>query len=91
MHVDLKLNTPVVFTNPAAVLGDTSTLLLASDFGDATVRVALFSLKGGSWGIQNYNVGHFAGAIKVSLPPDTNKVSVEMISGTGTVGLDVLA
>lgn len=91
MHVDLKLNTPVVFTNPAAVLGDTSTLLLASDFGDATVRVALFSLKGGSWGIQNYNVGHFAGAIKVSLPPDTNKVSVEMTSGNGTVGLDVLA
>ena len=91
MHVDLKLNTPVVFTNPAAVLGDTSTLLLASDFGDATVRVAVFSLKAGSWAIQNYNVGHFTGAVKVALPPDTNKVSVEMVGGDGTVGMDVLA
>ena len=51
MHVDLKLNTPVVFTNPAAVLGGSSTMLLASDFGTATVRVATFSFKSSSWKI----------------------------------------
>lgn len=91
MHVDLKLNTPVVFTNPTAVLDGTSYLLLASDFGDATVRVAQFSLKAGGWVITSYNVGQNAGAIKVSMTGDTNKVSVEMTAGTGVVGLDVLA
>lgn len=91
MHVDLKLNTPVVFTNPAAVLEDTSYLLLASDFGDATVRVAQFSLKAGGWVVENFSVGQNAGAIKVAMTGDTNKVSVEMTSGTGVVGLDVLA
>jgi hypothetical protein len=91
MHVDLKPNSPVVFTNPAAVLGDTSTMLLASDFGDASVRVALFSLKAAGWSVANHNVSHFGGAVKIELPPDTNKVSVEVTSGEGTVGLDVLA
>ena len=91
MHVDLKPNTPVVFTNPAAVLGDTSYLLIASDFGDATVRVALFSLKAGSWHVENFNVGQYSGAIKIAMPGDTNKVSVEVTAGTGTVGMDVLA
>lgn len=89
MHVDLKPNTPVVFTNPAAVLMDTSYLLLASDFGDATVRVALF--EGGGWGVQNYNVNRVDGAIKVALPPKVNKASVELTGGNGAVGLDVLA
>ena len=91
MHVDLKLNTPVVFTNPAAVLEDTSYLLLASDFGDATVRVAQFSLKAGGWVVANHAVGQNAGALKIAMTGDTNKVSVEMTAGTGTVGLDVLA
>ena len=91
MHVDLQLNTPVVFTNPAAVLGDTSNLLLASDFGDSTVRVALFSLKAAAWSVSNYTVGRASGALKIELPADTNKVSVEMTGGNGSVGLDVLA
>lgn len=91
MHVDLKLNTPVVFTNPAAVLGGTSHLLLASDFGDSTVRVAQLSLKAGGWVITNFNVNRLAGAIKVPMTGDTNKVSVEMTGGNGAVGLDVFA
>lgn len=91
MHADLKPNTPVVFTNPAAVLEDTSYLLLAADFGDAAVRVAQFSLKAASWSVTTYNVGRLAGAVKVALAPDTNKVSVELTGGTGAVGLDVFA
>lgn len=92
MHADLKLNAPVVFTNPAAVLGGTSYLLLASDFGDATVRIATFSLKAGAWNVLPLaTIGHAAGAYKLALPPDTNKVNVEMVGGGGAVGLDVLA
>jgi hypothetical protein len=92
MHADLKLNTPVVFTNPAAVLGGTSHLLLASDFGDATVRIAVFSLKGGAWNVLPLaSIGHTAGAYKLTLPPDTNKINVEMTGGSGAVGLDVFA
>lgn len=91
LHADLQLNQPVVLTNPAAVLGGTSQLLLASDFGDATVRVALFSLSAANWSVKQYNVGRLAGAVKIALPPDTNKISVELTSGPGTVGLDVLA
>jgi hypothetical protein len=91
MHVDLKPNTPVVFTNPAAVLGDTSYLLLASDFGDGTVRVARFSLKAGGWQVENYTVAHNSGAIKIAMTGDINKVSVELTAATGTVGMDVLA
>lgn len=89
MHVDLRLNTPVVFANPAAVLGDTSNMLLASDFGDATVRVALFEPAG--WSVQMHTVSRTAGAVKIALPPAVNKVSVELTGGDGTVGLDVLA
>jgi hypothetical protein len=91
MHADLVLNKPVALTNPGAVTGQTAQLLLASDFGDATVRVALFSLKAAGWTVTNYTVQRLAGAIKVALPPDTNKVSVELTGGNGTVGLDVLA
>lgn len=91
VHADLQLNKPVVFTNPAAVLEDTSYLLLASDFGDATVRVARFSLEAGGWVIKTYVVGQNSGAIKVAMTGDTNKVSVEMTGGKGVVGLDVLA
>lgn len=92
MHVDLQLNKPVVFTNPAAVLGDTSYLLLAGDFGDATVRIATFSLKSGTWSVlPPATIARTAGAYKLALPPDTNKISVEMTGGSGAVGLDVLA
>ncbi|HEV2346099.1 MAG TPA: hypothetical protein VGS97_18510, partial [Actinocrinis sp.] len=92
MHADLQLNHPIVLTNPAAVLGGTSQLLLASDFGDATVRIATFSLKSGSWMVlPPASIGRLAGAYKLALPPDTNKVSVELTSGTGAVGLDVFA
>lgn len=91
MHVDLQLNTPVVFTNPAAVLGDTSSLLLASDFGDSTVRVAVFSLKAATWAVTDHTVGRLSGAVKIELPPDSNKVSVMLTGGDGKVGLDVLA
>lgn len=91
MHVDLKPNTPVVFTNPAAALGGTSRLLLASDFGDATVRVAFFSFKTASWTVTSEVISAKSAAYSLPLPPDTNKVSVSITSGTATVGLDVLA
>jgi len=91
MHVDLKPNTPVVFTNPAAALGGTSTLLLASDFGDATVRVATFSFKTASWTVVNHVIGSKGGAFSMPMPPDTNKVSVVLQTDGVPVGLDVLA
>lgn len=91
MHVDLKLNTPVVFTNPAAALGGTSTMLLASDFGDATVRVATFSFKQHAWTVVEHTVTANGGAVSLSLPADTNKVSVNVTAGDVPVGLDVLA
>lgn len=100
MHADLELDKPVVFTNPGAVLETTSQLLIASDFGDAVVRVALFSLSKATWSPPtDYPVGRVGGAIKVSLPPDTNKVSVTLLSVTPQqgapfpveVGLDVFA
>lgn len=91
VHVDLQPGKTTVFTNPAAVLGGTSHLCLASDFGDATVRVATFSLKAGSWSVQTYPVGRVAGAIKVELPADINKISAQIVSGTAPVGMDVFA
>ncbi len=91
MHIDLKPNTPVVFTNPAAALGGTSTMLLASDFGDATVRVATFSFKSGNWTVVNHAVTATGGAVSLPLPADTNKVSVSVTAGSCPVGLDVLA
>ncbi|HEU5355959.1 MAG TPA: hypothetical protein VFU65_15910 [Actinocrinis sp.] len=91
MHVDLKPNIPVVFTNPAAALGGTSRLLLASDFGDVTVRVATFSYKAESWSVTTATITAKGPAFNLALPPDTNKVSVSITSGEATVGLDVLA
>lgn len=91
MHIDLKPNVPVVFTNPAAALGGTSTMLLASDFGDATVRVATFSFAAKGWSVKQYTIGSTGGALNLSLPADTNKVSVLVTAGDCPVGLDVLA
>lgn len=91
MHVDLKLNNPVVFTNPAAVLGGTSTMLLACDFGTATVRVATFSFKTTSWSVVSHDISSTSGALSLPLPADTNKVSVNVTAGDIPVGLDVLA
>ena len=93
MHIDLKLNTPVVFTNPAAALGGTSTMLLACDFGDVTVRVATFSFKSDGWTVVNHDVAAAGGALSLPLPADTNKVSVTVTEGNEQwpVGLDVLA
>ncbi len=91
MHVDLKLNTPVVFTNPAAALGGTSTMLLASDFGDATVRVATFDFNTAGWAVVEHKITAAGGALSLSLPPETNKVSVILTAGDVPVGLDVLA
>src|SRR5581483_5471421 len=91
MHVDLKLNTPVVFTNPAAALGGTSTMLLASDFGDATVRVATYDFNTGAWTVVEHTITATGGAVNLPLPPETNKVSVILTAGDVPVGLDVLA
>jgi hypothetical protein len=91
MHVDLQPNKTVVFTNPAAVLGGTSHLLLACDFGDATVRVAAYSFKDRGWSVTSHPVSSTGGAFAMDLPPDTNKVSVTLTAGTCPVGLDVLA
>jgi hypothetical protein len=92
MHIDLKPNTPVVFTNPAAALGGTSYLLLACDFGDATVRVATFSFKAADWtSVKNYPVARKGGAVSIPLPADTNKVSLNLVAGDCPVGADVLA
>lgn len=91
MHIDLKPNTPVVFTNPAAALGGTSTMLLACDFGDVTVRVATFSFKNTNWTVTEHDVTAAGGALSIPLPADTNKVSVNVTAGDAPVGLDVLA
>ena len=91
MHIDLKPNTPIVFTNPAAALGGTSRLLLASDFGDATVRIATFSYKTQGWTVQNATITAKGPAFNLALPPDTNKVSLSMTAGSCPVGVDVLA
>lgn len=93
MHIDLKLNTPVVFTNPAAALGGTSTMLLATDFGPCTVRVATFSFKAGKWTVAMHEVSDTGGAVSLPLPADVNKVSVNVVKGSEQwpVGLDVLA
>lgn len=90
MHVELELNTPVVFTNPSAVRGGTTALCLSADFGDAQVRVATFDLKGGPT-VKVYNVQTAASAVRVDLPDAVNKVSVilETVT-TGRVGLDVI-
>jgi hypothetical protein len=91
MHVDLEPNKSVVFTNPAAALGGVSHLLLASDFGDATVRVATFSFKARGWAVAVHEIKRTDGAFALEMPPDTNKVSVTLTAGSGTVGMDVLA
>ncbi len=93
MHIDLKPNTPVVFTNPAAALGGTSTMLLASDFGPSTVRVATFSFSTGQWTVELHDVPDTGGAVSLPLPADVNKVSVNVTEGNEQwpVGLDVLA
>jgi hypothetical protein len=90
MHVDLQPNKSVVFTNPAAVLGGTSHLLLASDFGDATVRVAVFSFQTRGWSVNSYDIKPTDGAFSITLPGDANKVSVTMTAGSAPVGMDVL-
>lgn len=93
MHIDLKLETPVVFTNPAAALGGTSTMLLSCDFGPATVRVATFSFHTGGWTVSLHDLSPTGGALSLPLPADTNKVSVNVVKGSEQwpVGLDVLA
>jgi hypothetical protein len=91
MHVDLMLNRPMVFTNPAAALAGVSTMLLASDFGDATVRVATWSMQAKGWIVNSHQIKSSDSALRLELPPDTNKVSVTMTAGTCPVGLDVLA
>lgn len=91
MHIDLEPNKPVVFTNPAAALGGQSTMLLASDFGDAQVRVATYSFAAKGWSVKEYTIGSKGGALNLPLPADTNKVSVILQTDGVPVGLDVLA
>ncbi|MBS2962909.1 hypothetical protein KGA66_07635 [Actinocrinis puniceicyclus] len=91
MHVDLKLNTPVVFTNPAAALGGQAIMLLASDFGTANVRVATYSFKTEGWSVSEHEITSTGAALSLPLPADTNKVSVVVTAGDFPVGLDVLA
>lgn len=93
MHVDLQLNKLVTFTNPAAVFGGTTHMLFASDFGDATVRVAYFSFHTGNWSVYDYDVSRTGGAVNLSLPGDTNKVSVmvtKLSADNAACSLDVL-
>lgn len=90
VHIDLKPNDPVVFTNPAATLGGTATLLLASDFGDATVRLGIFSFKAASWTVETIKIMRTGGAFSMSMPADVNKVSVINQTAGVPVGLDVL-
>jgi hypothetical protein len=55
--------------------------------------VATFSFKSNSWTVVNHTVAANGGAVSLSLPADTNKVSVNVTDGTApiAVGLDVLA
>lgn len=89
-HFNLDPGAKTVFTNPGAVTLRTAQLLIAGDFGDAVVRVALFDIKSG-WSVATHPVGRVAGALKIPLPPNINKVSLSLESGPGIVGADVLA
>jgi hypothetical protein len=94
MHIELKPGmTPAVFTNPAAALGGTSRMLVASDFGNLKLRIATYSWATKGWTIHDeVSVNSTSPAYALDLPPDTNKVSVCLeADSTGFGGLDVLA
>lgn len=93
MHLDLVLGDPErVFTNPAAALGGSSTLLIAGDFGDSTVRLAKF-LFGGGWVVEEHVITAGGGALSLPLPSEVNKVGLTVTKGDQSwpVGVDVLA
>ncbi|HZP15638.1 MAG TPA: hypothetical protein VFA96_07435 [Nocardioides sp.] len=93
MHIPLKPGDPVVFTNPAAALGGTSRMLVASDFGDLKIRIATYSWATKGWTVHDeVSVDSKSPAYALDLPPDTNKVSVGVdADSTGIGGLVVLA
>lgn len=88
MHIDLKPGEAHVFTTPGAVVGGNSTLVLSSDFGDASVRVAVFDLAGHPT-VTVHPVNVASGAVRLELT-GSNKVSIEAVTGA-TVGADVYA
>lgn len=92
MHIDLKPGQPVVFTNPAAALGGTSRLLIASDFGDLKLRIATYHWSTKGWTVHDeVSVDSKGPAYALDMPADTNKVSVCLdADSTGVGGLDVL-
>jgi len=86
MHIDLKSGEAHVFTNPTAVVGGTSTLVLSSDFQDASVRVAIFDQQGNP-AVTTHAVLPHAPAVRVELG-GCNKVSLELTAGS-TAAADV--
>jgi len=90
MHIDLAMGEAKVFTPTAAALGGTCTLLLSCDFGDATVRVAVFSFSKNTWTVTEHQITSTGGADSIELTADANKVSLVYTDGTATaVGADV--
>lgn len=89
MHVDLKLNEPVCFTNPAAVKGGTAALCVSNDFDLATVRIALFDQKGNPV-VTSHDVPVRADALRIDMPAaQVNKATVTLTAGSAA-GLDVV-
>ncbi|HEU5331833.1 MAG TPA: hypothetical protein VFU73_03700 [Actinocrinis sp.] len=90
MHIDLAKGDAKIFTPPAAVLGGTCTLLLSCDFGDAVIRVAVYSFSGNSWAVSDHSITAAGGTGSITLSGDANKVSLVYSDGTATaVGADV--
>lgn len=90
MHIDLAQGDKKCFTPPAAALGGSCDLLLSCDFGDATIRVAIYSFSKQGWVVTDHAISSTGGAERIALTEDSNKVSLVYSSGTATaVGADV--
>ena len=90
MHIDLAQGDAKCLTPPAAALGGSCDLLLSCDFGDAVIRVAVFSFSKQGWTVTDHTVSSTGGADRITLTEDDNKVSLVYSSGTATaVGADV--
>jgi len=90
VHIDLAPGGATCLTPPAAALGGSCDLLLSCDFGDAVIRVAVFSFATQSWTVTDHAISSTGGTDRIALTEDCNKVSLVYSSGTATaVGADI--
>lgn len=94
LHLDLYAgDKEKIFTNPAAVLGGTSTMYVTGDFGSSTLRLATLDFNTGLWTVAEHVIESTGLAMPIQLPATVNKVGVSILAGTGNadwpVGIDV--